>query len=62
MENGTPLPIVLGILKNISGTAVSDSAANAERAEAAAELAQQHSIGFEDDGTGLVLKPIAEEA
>ena len=37
------------------------TAADIAAAEEAAALAQQHSIGFEDGGTGLILSPIAEE-
>lgn len=62
MDGKTTFAILLGVLAKLPGTAVTESAANADRAEAAAELAQQHSIGFEDSGTGLVLKPITEEA
>lgn len=52
--------LLLAILKKMLGTAVSESDANADRAEAAAALAQSHSIGFEDGGTGLILKPLEE--
>lgn len=41
-----------------SATAAAGSAADAQ---AAAALAQQHSVGFEDGGTGLILKPIEQE-
>lgn len=50
--------VLLAILKKMPGTAVSESGANADRAEAAAALVQQHSVGFEDGGTGLILKPL----
>ena len=53
--------MTLAVLKRIPDTAVSLSMENAERAETAATLAQQHSIGFVDDGTGLILQPIEEE-
>ena len=62
MESKSIFPILLGVLAKLPGTAVSESAANADRAQAAAELAQQHSVGFEDGGTGLILKPIEQEA
>lgn len=62
MDSKTTFPVLLGVLAKLPGTAVSQSAANADRAAAAAALAQQHSIGFEDGGTGLILKPIEEEA
>lgn len=55
------LVMTLAVLKKIPDTAVSLSMENAERAETAATLAQQHSIGFVDDGTGLILQPIEEE-
>ena len=54
--------LLLGMVKRMPETAVTESGANADRAEAAAELAQQHSIGFEDGGTGLILKLIEQEA
>ena len=40
----------------------SEAEASAASAAASARLAQQHSIGFEDGGTGLILKPIEQEA
>ena len=58
--DGTMFVLLLTMLKKMPGTAVSESDANADRAEAAAALAQQHSIGFEDGGTGLILKPLEE--
>ena len=58
--DGNMFILLLTMLKKMPGTAVSESDANADRAEAAAALAQQHSIGFEDGGTGLILKPIEE--
>lgn len=50
--------LLLAIMRKIPETAVSESLANAQRAEDAAVLAQQHSVGFEDGGTGLILKPL----
>lgn len=43
--------------------AASQSAAlsSAESAAASAQLAQQHSMGFEDGGTGLILRPLVQE-
>lgn len=58
--DGNMFVILLTMLKKMPGTAVSESDANADRAEAAAALAQQHSMGFEDGGTGLILKPLEE--
>lgn len=49
---------LLAIMRKLPGTAVSESLENAQRAEEAAALAQQHSVGFEDGGTGLILKPL----
>ena len=59
--DGNMFVLLLTMLKKMPGTAVSESDANADRAEAAAALAQQHSIGFEDGETGLILKPIEQE-
>lgn len=50
--------ILLALLRKMPDTAVSQSLENAARAEAAAELAQRHSIGFADGGTGLILEPL----
>ena len=50
--------LLLALIRKMPDTAVSQSLANAQRAEEAATLAQQHSIGFEDGGTGLILKPL----
>lgn len=50
--------LLLAIMRKLPGTSVSESLENAQRAEAAAALAQQHSVGFEDGGTGLILKPL----
>ena len=58
--DGNMFVMLLTMLKKMPGTAVSESDANADRAEAAAALAQQHSMGFEDGGSGLILKPLAE--
>ena len=58
--DGNMFVLLLTMLKKMPGTAVSESDANADRAEAAAALAQSHSIGFEDGGTGLILKPLEE--
>lgn len=44
---------LLGVLKSIPGTAVSQSAANAERAEAAAENAIEHGYGVSVSNTTL---------
>lgn len=52
--------LLLALIRKMPGTAVSQSLANAQRAEEAAALAQQHSVGFEDGGTGLILKPLEE--
>ena len=58
--DGNMFVMLLTMLKKMPGTAVSESDANADRAEAAAALAQQHSMGFEDGGSGLILKPLEE--
>ena len=50
--------LLLALIRKMPDTAVSQSLANAQRAEDAAALAQQHSVGFEDGGTGLILKPL----
>lgn len=50
--------LLLALIRKMPDTAVSQSLANAQRAEEAAALAQQHSVGFEDGGTGLILKPL----
>ena len=57
---GDNFALLLAVLSQMPGTAVSESETNADRADAAAALAQQHSMGFEDDGTGLILQPIEE--
>lgn len=47
--------------QNAAAASQSAAAASAVSAAASAALAQQHSMGFEDDGTGLILKPLEEE-
>ena len=54
MNNDT-FGVLLAILKSLPGTAVSQSAANAERAEAAAEIAVEHGFGLSISDTTLVI-------
>lgn len=44
-ETGLTFGALFALLKKIPGTAVSESAANAERAEAAADSAAEHAYG-----------------
>lgn len=58
MDNGL-LGTIIAIVKAILSTAVSDALAAAERAEDAAELAEQHNMGVAVNGTTIVF---SEEA
>lgn len=57
VDNATSLAIQAA---NAANTAAESAAASATAASSSVALAQQHTIGFEDDGTGLILKQIEE--
>ena len=50
----TLLGAIMAIVKTIPGTAISDAVAAADRADAAAELAEQHNMGVAVSGTKIV--------
>ena len=49
------LATIIGIVRNLPGSETQKAMAAADRAEAAAETAEQHSIGMSLNGTTLVL-------
>lgn len=55
MNMSEVIGIVVGLIKSIPTSAAGQAVAAAERAEAAAEVAEQHSIGMTVSGTKLVL-------